>query len=331
MYAKTLFDPEALELQVKRQERYAWDLETGVPWHLGVDPNKPFLPLDDEAIVFPGASAEQRLAISQLLGLLINSSIGEMEDVIHKLKDAAWETLLRQRPVGPEFTQLGELFFEEEQKHSRAFSKYIELFCSANGMDREQLDPILPKVFGSLFLSSIRANSQWGGHAFWWVVAAVEEVSILFFKNLQPAKTEIDPLYYQVHLKHMEEESRHHNYAFMMLEWIGHQNRGLSTYFHSKTDLIFGQIFSTSWMLAEMAKIFEAKKFKKAHPFFEVIASCEPLFKKLPKWELARRLFVTAPHVSLVLNPHFHKKTQLSAKKQGVFSIPMPRPRLSIA
>src|SRR4029078_6172007 len=145
-----LLDDVSLAAQIELQRKHAWDLEKDIDWKVGIDGGKFLLPLDEDAIAFPGATARQRMAISQLMGLVINSTIAEMEDVIHKLKDTAWNTLLRKYPVNPEIRALGELFCEQERKHSRAFDRYIQLFCDAQGIARSDLDRLVPKAFGSL-------------------------------------------------------------------------------------------------------------------------------------------------------------------------------------
>jgi len=329
MFTKVLYDPQALALQVIRQKKYAWDLEKQIPWNIRTDPKRYFLPIDSDAIAFPGASKEQKLAISQLLGLIVNSTVAELEDVIEKVRFDCWSKILRDYPVGPELTELGELFFEEEKKHSQAFNRYNLVFCQDLGIDIDDLNRLLPKAYGSLFVKSIRYNAKWGGHAFWWVVAAVEEVSIDLYKNLSPFKVEIDPLFHQVHLKHMEEESRHHNYAFLMLELIRERNKSISDFFFSKTDKVVGQMFSTGWVVAELNKVFEAKHLKHKHPFFEVIASCEKLFKTLGPQDLAKKLFVSAPYISLMLNGNNHSKSTKLARELSTFSFPFPQPQQS--
>ncbi len=326
MFTQVLYDPQALALQVTRQKKYAWDLDKQIPWHLGVDTSSYLLPLDCQSIAFPGASAEQKLAISQLLGLIVNSTIAELEDVITKLRYTCWIEILRSYPVGPELEQLGELFFEEEQKHSKAFHKYNLTFCRDLGIDVSDLNRLIPKAYGSLFLKAITQNAKFGGHAFWWVVAAVEEVSIDLYKNISPFKKEIDPLFHEVHLRHMEEESRHHNYAFLMLEVIRERQKSVSDYFFSKTDRALGQVFTSGWVVAELSKVFEAKKFKHKHPFFETLASCEPLFKQVGPLDLAKKLFVSAPYISLMLNGKNHKKTSKIALEHKALSFPFPEP-----
>jgi len=324
-----LFDHVALAAQVKRQRKYAWDLDKGVQWSLGVDTTLPFLPLDSQSIACPGASQEQRLALSQLVGLIINSTISEMESVITKLRRVAWAEPLREFSVNPEMWELGDLFFIEENKHALAFNRFNQLFCQTEGIDPEQLDRLLPKAFGSLFLKAVIANAKSGGHAFWWIVAAVEEVSLSLFQDIHRVRDSIDPLYYEVHKKHMEEEKRHHNYAFLMLELIERRSFSLKRLLHRKTDLLFGQLFSSGWVLGELNKIFLAESMTNDHPFFQVIASCLPLMRQLTIPELMSRLFVSAPYVSLVLNTKNHRLTSRMAITHRAFNFPFPDPNIT--
>ncbi len=128
------FDHEALRAQIQSQKDHSWDLERDVPWEKGIDKECFLLPLDEDSIVFPGASAEQRLALSQYTGLVINATISEMEAVIHKLKDSAWRSVLKSYPVNPEMIELGELFFSEEGKHSELFSRVTPRSSALNGV-----------------------------------------------------------------------------------------------------------------------------------------------------------------------------------------------------
>lgn len=317
---------ETLGRQVKLQRKLAWDLEKDIPWHLGVDPGKPFLPLDAEAIAFPGASAEQKLALSQFMGLVVNSTISEMEDALPQLKYAGWLRLLREYPVGPELEELGEIFFDEEAKHARAFSRYLDLFCQSTGIERAELDPLLPKAFGSYFQKSITKNALSGGHAFWWVVASVEEVSIAIYHQMFRSRQALDPLYFQLHRRHLEEESRHANYAFLMLELAAQKPASWREALHRKADYLLAQVVGAPWVITELYKFFEVKKLRHKHPFFDVLASCVPLYEKMPRAQLIKRMFVAAPYVSWLLNPGWREQHLAPAKALGAIVPPFPTP-----
>ena len=319
------YNAEELANQIHLQKRNAWDLMDDIPWHLAVDESKYLLPIDDEALAFPGASAEQRLALSQWMGLVVNTTISEMEDALPKLKFTGWEKVLRNYPANPELWEVGELFFEEEAKHSRAFTKYLELFCLSHGIEKAELDTLLPKAFGSFFQKSISFNADTGGHAFWWVVASVEEVSIRIFQQLLRVRKEVDPLFYQLHKRHLEEESRHANYAYLMLNLIKHQPMTLRGLLHRKTNFLIAQIVGGPWVMAELMKFFNVKKLKNKHPFFEVLHSCIPLYEKLSMQQKVSRVFVGAPYISWLMNPTWKENQNFYAKELSVIQCPFPK------
>lgn len=293
---------------------------------MGVDLSKFFLPLDEEAIAFPGASAEQRLALSQLMGIIVNTTVAEMEDVAHKIRDVAWRKVLDAYPVNPEMYALGDQFFLEEAKHATLFRRFNELFCEEVQIDPAELNLILPNAYGAVFQKAIIANAKLGGFAFWWVVAVVEEVALLIYQNLYKFRKDVDPLFYHIHRKHFEEESRHTNYAFMMLELIKTTPKAPHQRLLQKLDLAYSELFSSAWILSELYKFKRVKDLAHKHPFFEVLSSCIPLMGKLSKAELAKRMFVSAPYISLILNRNYHKYSVQSAKDLGAFCITHPKP-----
>ncbi len=318
-----------LRAQIRSQLKHRWDIEKDIDWKTPVDTSRYLVPLDRDAVVFPGASAEQRLALSQLLGLLLNATIGEMEDAILKLRDVAWEQCLRVRPVNPEMLALGDLFFEEESKHSATFARYIDKFCESTGVPKDALDQILPKIFGSHLIKATQDNARKGGFAFWWIVAATEEVSVEVYRHLRAHEKSIEPLFYSIHRRHLEEEARHRNYAFLMLDLIYSQPGSITQKIRRKTDSLRAQALTTAWVLAEMTKVLEVGRLRNKHPFFEVITSCLPLFKTVSYAELLKKLFVSAPFISLVLNPRHHRLARKAASELGVLSFPFPEPNLA--
>jgi hypothetical protein len=249
-----------------------------------------------------------------------------MEDALPKLKHAAWIRQLREYPVGPELEELGELFFDEEAKHARAFSRYLDLFCAAVNVERKDLDKLLPKAFGSRFQRAITANAQTGGHAFWWVVASVEEVSVAIYHQLLKNRGAIDPLYLQLHKRHLEEESRHANYAFLMLNLISLKRPSMAERLHKRADFLLAQLAGGPWVITELYKFFDVKKLRGVHPFFDTLASCIPLFEAMPKTEVVRRMFFAAPYVSWLLNPGWRKEHEPSAAALGAFVPHIPKP-----
>lgn len=283
--------------------------------------------MDDDAIAFPGASREQQLALSQLMGLIVNATISEMEDVAHKIRDIAWRKQLDDYPVNPEMIALGEQFFEEEAKHSQLFRRYNDLFCEQAGVSPEDLQRVVPSAYGGPFQDAIIANAKWGGHAFWWVVAIVEEVALLLYQSIYRHRKEIDPLYYQVHRKHFEEESRHTHYAFLMLELIREKNKTRFQKIHNKIDLVFCDVFSSAWVIGELSKIKNVKSMQHQSEFFKILASCLPLMEKMSKRDLIKRLFVSAPYISLILNKNYHRLSIDAAFRHHAWRITYPKPQ----
>lgn len=315
-------DYKGLRKQIALQKKQAWDLETAVDWSVGVDLQKPFLPLDHEAIAFPGASSEQTLALSQWIGLVVNATISEMEDALPNLKYHGWEKIIRAYPVNPEIKELGELFFEEEAKHAKAFSRYLDAFCQEVGVEPHELKKFLPRAFGSFFQAAITKNAEAGGHAFWWVVAAVEEVSINIFKEMLKFRGELDPLFYQLHRRHLEEEARHANYAYLMLQVIQDRPANIRRRLFQKTDFLFSQLVAKPWVIKELSKFFEVGQLSSAHPFFKTLESCVPLCQNLSIPELSRRMFYSAPYVSWILNPNWARGVGSVRKDQGALPVP---------
>lgn len=262
------------------------------------------------------------------MGLIVNSTIAEMEDVAYQMRGVAWREVLSAYPINPEMFLLGEQFFEEERKHARLFKRFNDRFCELAGIDPLDLDLLLPKAYGSAFYAATKANAERGGYSFWWVVALVEEVSLLIYQQIYRHRKSIDPLYYQVHRLHFEEESRHTNYAFMMLKVIQKRNRGLRQKLHQKIDLVHSEIYSTAWIVSELAKVFDAEKLAHKHEFFAILSSCLPLLRSLPLGDLIRRIFVTAPYISLVLNRNYHRLTLETARAHGAFKLIYPAPHL---
>lgn len=325
MRATNPYDHIELRDHLRLQQRAAWDVDTCVDWSMGVDSSKYLLPLDDSAIAFPGASDEQKRALSQLMGLIVNATISEMEDCLPRLKRFAWEDVMARHPVNPELVDLGEQFFLEEAKHAAAFKRYLSAFCKEMGVDQDDLDLLLPKAFGSHFQQAVINNAKAGGQAFWWVVSNVEEVSVNIFKGIYRNRTAIDPLFFHLHRRHLEEESRHANYAYLMIHLTQKQGRGIRSWWHRKTDFAWAQMIAAPWVMAELYKFFNVKDLKHKNPWFEVLASCIPLYENLSHSEKIKRMFVAAPYVSWILNPnhrqgHVHVTNELKS-----WMLPFPK------
>ena len=156
MKSISAFDHVALTKQLELQKKHAWNLEQDFLWSSGIDLEKPFVPMDENNIAFPGASLEQRIALSQMIGLMVNETICEMECSLPRLKFQAWEQHLRRFPVNPEMFALGELFFEEEEKHAESFKRFLHIskICKSSA-DHKNIFSIFTSTFSEFLQAKV--------------------------------------------------------------------------------------------------------------------------------------------------------------------------------
>jgi predicted metal-dependent hydrolase len=305
-----IYDEEKIARMLHVQRAHVIDFSAQIEWSRGVDLNCPLLPLDSNAIAFPEASDEQRLVISQLMGLIVASTIAELEEVACKLKGPCWEKLLRKFPVNPELFELGELFFDDEKKHSMAFNRYIELFANKVNVAPEELKALLPSSQNSFSQKIYHLNSLAGGMAMWWLIAAVEEESLLIHDLMRPHRSQIDPLYYNIHRCHFEEEIRHKSYAQMMLQVNNEMNCAPQALLFKKLDFMIAEMLNLHWTFNQLFKVRNLKALKGRHEFFEILAG-------IPK----RSLFSTSSYVKSMLQLSEHQQIKLMLERFGAKSI----------
>ena len=322
-----LDDEQALTRILERQKRLAFDLERAIHWSKGIDLTRYFVPLDPDAVVFPQAGPAERRALSQYLGLVIAQTFAEMETALVAAKDQVWKKNLELYPVSPEFAALGEQFFAEEEKHSRMFKRYLRLFAEQTDVEPEELKSILPAVSGSVLQHALRLNSEFGGQALWWVLTLVEEVSIVIYKQMKPFEARLDPLYVAMHKRHFEEEARHSSYSYWMLEHLYTRNRSTAAIVFRKTDLLLAQALEVSWALSSLTRLRHVRALEKRHPFYADLGRLMPILRKQSPFRMLQRLFISAPFISLLLNPYNHEDFQKMAEKLHALEFPIPTPR----
>lgn len=301
-----------------------WDPEASIDWSAGIDFNKPLVSLDEHAFFFPGASKEQRLAISQMMGLLIAASIFEMEESLIRIKSECFLKPFDRYPVGPEFLNLGEQFFAEEVKHSEVFKRYFYLFSEKLGVDPVDFLAILPQVRSSNTEAILKFHANQGGHAFWWIVAIVEQEFLEIYRKLKPHAAKLDPLYYKLHQLHFEEEMRHAPFPLMMLDFLNKTENKPLHYLFGKFDLVTAQILQGTWTLLSIRKLRKIKKFKGKDPFFDILIDMLPQMEQQNTLHIMYKLFTQTPYVSTFVNPEGTAKILKFAKDQGKFSLPFP-------
>lgn len=312
------------------QKVHGWDLEHDLVWDQGVDLSKFLLPIEKKSNFFPSASFDERRVISQILGLIVASSIAEMESIAVELKEPTWERLLKKYPVNPELYELGNHFYEDENKHSQAFKKYIDKFAEALNVDPSDLKSILPQSNKTLLKQVFKLNSLAGGMAIWWLIAAFEEESILFFRYIKDHKENIDPLYYNLHRLHFEEEIRHKSYAFMMLKVHEEFETTPHTLFLKKLDFIVAEILNLTWTFNQLGNLKKLKQLQNHHPFFNTLLSLSETLGQRNPLEILNGLFNEVPYISntMHLSDQQHIKDLLN--RFGVPSIPMPNKKFKV-
>jgi hypothetical protein len=327
--AKMLYQEETLARMVALQKRHAWDLEASIDWKRRIDLARPLVPLDDDAILFPGASQEERLAISQMMGLLIATCIHEMEECLIRLRRECWDAPRERTPISPEFKELGELFFEEELKHSAAFRRYTERYAEECGLEPADLESILPKIRGSKAEQVLRLHLRSGGQSFWWIVALVEQEFLQLYHSFRPFRDQLEPLYFEIHERHFEEEARHVSFPYLMIELARARQSGPIAMLHSRSDFAFAQIVQSLWAMMSLRRLKEVRRIAHRHPILRALAEALPKLESLPSHRALWKVFTSAPYVSSLVNPFWHPKTLKTAQDGGAIVIPFPAPEKS--
>ncbi|MBT6325406.1 MAG: hypothetical protein HOJ35_05515 [Bdellovibrionales bacterium] len=321
MYIPDILNELDLEKYLEQQRKHAWDINKDITWNKGIDLTKPFLALGKDATFFPKATPRQRLVISQYMGLLINSTICELENALERSKTECWVNLIRKYPVNPEFIALGEEFFKDEKKHSDVFNKFLKMFAEETNVTYQELQSLLPVLDKSKIESLFRVNSIVGGQALWWVVAAVEEESIMVYKHMHKFKKNLDPLFYEIHRRHFEEETRHAAYAFLMLDLFRRRANSPVNLLAKKLDFIFSEILQITWIMKELLKLINVKKLADRHPFYKTLEEALPMISEFSPNEIIQKLFLEDPYISMILNPRNNKNLQESIDQIGSFTI----------
>lgn len=319
-----LYDEESLGKLARLQRQHAWDLEKEIDWNRGIDLRKPLVALDQDALLFPGASSEQRLAISQMMGLVIAAAIFEMEECLIRLRRESWETLRDRMPVGPEFTDLGELFFQEEIKHSTAFKRYTGRYAQALGVELPELLAVLPSLENTRTEKLLRVDCKTSGKTFWWIVANVEQEFLRIYHSLRPFKAQLDPLYFEIHQRHFEEEARHAPFPYLVLDLLAERSPQPFRAIHRRADVAAAQVLQTLWTLSSLRRLKGVKKFAGKHPFFDTLISAFPILESMPAPQVVWKLLTTTPYVSTLVNLNSHTKVTEAAQAQGALVLPFP-------
>lgn len=290
-------------LQLQRES--AWDLETDLDWS-GLAAGQALLPCPPSFGDMLGLDQHERLAVSQLLGLMAVQAIAEHERVMGAVQDLCWRLPVRKAGLSPDVIALGDQFFAEEAKHARAFGRYVETFASVHGIPRDALAAILPTYsHDSWFTRLFRANARFGGRAIWWLVLMTEEESIDLHRRIGSSGTPVEPLFRRLNELHFEEERRHSGYSPLMLRTLSAPSTLLGRVL-ARTDYAFAVVLHAAWVLCQMRRATRVAEHAHRHPFFAAVAS---VFTKLNRKPVLRRLTIVlneVPYASELLRPGRH-------------------------
>lgn len=318
-----IFNHHKIAQKIRVQKIKEWNL-SDINWEMGIDLSKPFLPFPQHPNL-SFASEEDSLVFSQYLGLIGANSIGSFEKAGHLLKPIMFDKILDKYPVGPEFREMGEQFFAEEVKHSKMFDRYIDTFADTLGISPEELRGVLPSADPNWEQKIYHLNSLVGGRAAWWLVVALEEVSILVYHLIRKAPMEVDPLTYEIHKLHFEEEIRHKSFAHMMLELLDQFSPAVANTFFNKVDFILMEVLHISWSFRQLAQSTRLRKLKDAHPFFERLWEIQKKLAYSSPLKTFNFLFSEAPYISHTFHLDEFRHVRKLLTEYGSYKLPLPK------
>ena len=129
-------------------------------------------------------------------------------------------------------------------------------------------------------------------------------------------KNGIDSLYFELHQKHFEEETRHASFAFLMLELLEERTSTPVKLLSRQIDFIMSEVLQVSWILGELMKVVHLEKLKNRHPFYQGLADLVPVIQQFTFTDVLKSLFHDAPFISLILRPGLNKHLSMYLDEQ---------------
>jgi len=295
---------------LRLQEAQEWDIEADIHWNnhhqtWQLIPNcqgfaKTYLLNDQEQVVF-----------SQFLGLMAVKAISQHEKILASVQEDCWRKPLQKKNSNCDYRELGEQFFKEEAKHSKAFAKYIDVFAASRNMDINELNSILPEYKNSWMASIFKWNSKLGGRAIWWLVMITEEESLALFRSIRSHKKAVDPLFYELNECHFQEEIRHSSYAPLMLRELTASKMA----WPFKFDFILANLLHKVWIGLQIWKLRKVTKLEQSHPFFGTL---NRVYKKINRLSLRKKLSLLRndiPVLSQVFDSSRHRAIAIELQR----------------
>jgi hypothetical protein len=318
-------DPERMRTLVARMRRNAWDLDRDLAWNTPLDVDRPLLPLAQIDRMFPGLEADERLALSQLFGLVVAQIFSDAEQFLNATRDRLWGAFERLFAGHPALLDLGTQFFDEERKHAEMFRRYISAWLVARGLDVERFFAEQPRFSESWQHRVILRNAARGGLAFWWIVLLAEEESPLIYRHLEDAPDDIEPLYLQIHRKHFEEEARHATFAYTAMAYLADGLTGWRSAWRRRADVVLSQCMQLSFLAQAIAHRRRHLPDPGAHPWLATVVRAMEKVGRLPARHLFRVFFREPTLIGPFLNYRFHENMVEMAATRRLWTLPLPR------
>ena len=176
---------------------------------------------------------------------------------------------------------------------------------------------------GTLTEKFLATYTKLGGYTFWWIVAQAEQVFLQIYHSLRPCADILEPLYYDLHRKHFEEEARHAHFPYLMLALMSSRGHGMYSPMHVRADFAIAELVQTAWTVTSMARTRRIQGLKSKHPLFGALASVYPLLEK-NRCHASCGAWSHPPYVSGLANPSGHKKILSFAREIGAIPSHIP-------
>jgi len=159
-------------------------------------------------------------------------------------------------------------------------------------------------------------------------VINVEQQFLHLYSLIAPHEKNLEPLHFELHQKHFEEEARHAPFPYLLIELMSERTRSPWTKAKGRIALMMAHFLQSAWTVDSLRI---AKKniagLSHTHRFFADLESALPLLERQSFSRLMWRMFTRSPFVSSLVNPSAHKKVNRFARKNGIFVIPFPEPK----
>ena len=300
------------------QTAKSWDPEQDLDWST-LNPQRALLPLSQGLSSALDLSEAEQLALSQLAGLMAAQSISQHEKVLDVVRHDSWSLPAQKFKMDADLCALGEEFFRDEQKHAETFARYVTLFAANQKIPYADLSKILPVFRPQSWLTKLMTlNSILGGRAVWWLVMLTEEESLSIFRILKAHAEKTDPLYFNVHRLHYEEEVRHMSYAPHMLNFLklAHAKSQFAAFFQ-KFDFIQTYVLHMIWIISQVLRLRHLKKYQGENPFMQRLKSTYEKSRKIPLHKLLRLMYTELPWFRQLLFPIRHQSIRSELNHSG--------------